>query len=173
MEGLGALFLAVGLTATAVVNAGLLVSIFVPGRRFWPPGERDWRWWLYACCGAALVVGFVGTGASDWNSLGLPRPASLHAGLALLGLGGALNAASTVGLSIRETSGLGGDRLRTAGLYRVSRNPQVLGILIGFRRSARSRARSPGRTHRRTCPRGRWDPTGRRPGRARPARAAG
>ena len=73
------LAIAAGLISEAIVILGLLISIFVPNRRFWPPGERSWAYGLYWLCGivvttCAAVIGYLDR---DSFEIDLPRRYSI------------------------------------------------------------------------------------------------
>lgn len=121
------------LTAVAVVGntinlLGVIASIMTEFR-VWPPGERDWRYWLtwvnwYPATAAFLIVGVL-----DWGSLNAVPLSGRIAGavVALVGLGITFAAIRRLGVS--ETEGLEGE-LRTGGLYQYSRNPQYVGDIV-------------------------------------------
>lgn len=106
----------------------VLVSILTQNR-IWPPGERDWRYWLTWACWYPATLGFFATGLLDWNSARLlPRMVQLLGGTVAL-IGAAVALTAILGLGTNETSGLNGE-LETGGLYRYSRNPQYVGDLL-------------------------------------------
>lgn len=122
----------VGTAAGAAASLGLAAAMWTSRwtrYRFWPPGSRDWRWWTYVALGSVATGALVLTGWGDWNSLGLPRPASLVVGALTLGLGSAGFLAATLDLGVEASSGLAGD-LRTGGYYRYTRNPQIGCLLV-------------------------------------------
>ncbi|WP_323675847.1 isoprenylcysteine carboxylmethyltransferase family protein [Halorubellus sp. PRR65] len=125
MVDLAVVAFATGCIAGATNLAGFAWSVRVPERRYWPPGERDWRYYAQWTVAQTVTVSMAATAFLDWNSLGLPRPLSLYAGLALFvpGFAGALAAGRNLGSA--ETSGLLGD-LQTDSWYRFSRNPQYV-----------------------------------------------
>ncbi|WP_267640174.1 methyltransferase family protein [Haloarchaeobius amylolyticus] len=119
---------ALGLVGSIGNLTGFLVTL-TTGRRYWPPGERDWRYYLHWTLSNLLNVAFVGLAYLDWNTLGLPRPVSLYAGLALFVPFYLAALAAGFDLGSEETMGLSGD-LRTGGWYRLSRNPQYVCYLV-------------------------------------------
>lgn len=96
---------------------------------YWPLGERGPRYYLHWSISMGLNVCLVVVAYLDWNSLGLSRPATLAAGIALFvpAYVAALWGGSDLGTG--ETMGLEGD-LRTGGWYRYSRNPQYVCYLV-------------------------------------------
>lgn len=118
-----------GALAALLIAGGMLVSAVGFGRRFWPPGRYDWRWWTYIALSSIATGGLVIAGYFDWNSWMLPRPASYLLGLLLLFVGSSGFIAATFGLGFEESSGKQGD-LRTEGFYKCSRNPQILFLFV-------------------------------------------
>ena len=81
-------------------------------------------WALYTVHFALTVYGAV---ESSWR-LDVPRVVSFAGGLALLLVGGAMHAAGLASFgSLKRLSGQDTTRLITDGIYRWSRNPQVVG----------------------------------------------
>ena len=117
-----------GLVLAAANLAGIVGS--AAGRiDYWPPGERNWRFYAHWAVSQVLNVALVALTYLDWNSLGLPRGPSLVAGAALLLGGFAVAIAAAYDLGVEETKGLEGE-LRTGGWYRYSRNPQYVGYVV-------------------------------------------
>lgn len=87
-----------------------------------------WSVWLYYVALLALIVLAAITGR--WE-LGLPSPASLVFGVALVATGAAIDLAGVVSMgSFARMNGTRPDRLITAGAFSYSRNPQNVGIGI-------------------------------------------
>lgn len=117
---------AVGLLAGVAHLAGVVASV-VTDYRYWPPGERDWRFYATWTLSHALSFAIVAVGVLDWNALGLPWPAhAAGVGLFVAGYAVALKGGRDLGFA--ETLGLEGE-LQVEGLYRYSRNPQYVGYL--------------------------------------------
>ncbi|WP_435358896.1 methyltransferase family protein [Haloarchaeobius sp. DFWS5] len=114
----------VGLVAIVVNGVGVLVTMFTD-HRYWPPGERDWRFYLHWTLSQTFTVALPVVTYLDWNTLGLPRPATLYVGLGVFVPFYAAAVAAGFDLGMDETKGLTGD-LRTGGWYRFSRNPQYV-----------------------------------------------
>lgn len=96
---------------------------------YWPPGERDWTYYVHWGISHSLNVVVLALTYLSWNSLGLSRGPSLAAGAALFVVGYAVAIAAGLDLGVEETKGLAGD-LRTGGWYRYSRNPQYVGYIV-------------------------------------------
>jgi protein-S-isoprenylcysteine O-methyltransferase Ste14 len=129
MVDLAVVAFAIGCVAGVANLAGFAWSVRSPDRRYWPPGEQDWRFYAQWAIAQTLTVSIAVVAALDWNSLWLLRPHSLVVGLALLvpGLVGAFAAGRNLGSA--ETTGLAGD-LETGGWYRFSRNPQYVCYMV-------------------------------------------
>lgn len=120
-------------TATAVVgNVVNIVAVLVTiltRFRVWPPGERDWRYWLTWGCWYPATAGFFLSGLLDWGGAGaVPVPLRIIGGVATVA-GVTLAFAAIRGLGVSETTGVDGE-LQTGGLYRYSRNPQYVGDIV-------------------------------------------
>lgn len=123
--------LAFGLVAASGILFSLLATVAVPGVRFWPPGEKSWRYYLHWGLVAVFDVSTLAVAVLDWNTWLLPRPASLVAGAVFVVVGGVVFARSSRVMDAAETAGLAGD-LYTDGPYARSRNPQYVGMLVGL-----------------------------------------
>jgi protein-S-isoprenylcysteine O-methyltransferase Ste14 len=111
-----------------IYGALFILTIKLPGFRFWPPpSHRSWQFifsWLIA---SVVAVNFFFIGLLDFDSFFLPglRPRFPFA-LALFVFGSAIGFWSSTVFGVRATLGLGG-KLVTGGPYRYSRNPQYVG----------------------------------------------
>lgn len=122
------LLTAVAIAGNTINTIGVLVSIATEVR-IWPPGERDWRYWLtwvnwYPATGAFLVVG-----ALDWGSLNAIPIGGRIVGMVAAPVGLAITILAILELGVSETEGLEGE-LETDGLYQYSRNPQYVGDIV-------------------------------------------
>ncbi|GAA0469574.1 hypothetical protein GCM10008985_28200 [Halococcus dombrowskii] len=120
-----------GLVAEGIIICGLLISILVPNRRFWPPGERSWAFRLYWLCGTVMTASAAIVGYLDRGSLETDLPGRFSLGSILAASGVAISARAGRDLNIAESSGLEG-RLFTGGIYQYTRNPQYVGILTAL-----------------------------------------
>ncbi|MFC7231370.1 methyltransferase family protein [Saliphagus sp. GCM10025308] len=118
----------VAASALSLNFVGVLATI--AGRAdYWPPGERDWRFYAQWTLAQTFSVFLLAVAVLDWNSLGLPRTPTLVAGLVLFVPSFVAALAAGRDLGSEETVGLTGE-LRTGGWYRYSRNPQYVAYLV-------------------------------------------
>ena len=125
------LFLSILLTVS-ICWVAALVSFLLPQHRIWPPmSPKSWKYWIVwpTSIYAKLTIPFLAF--FDKNSLNTFQHHSLISGIALaLLIGGAVFAImSAKKLSPTQTTGLKGT-LRTTGPYKLSRNPQYVGVII-------------------------------------------
>ncbi len=128
LESLTSALFAVGIGALSLNVAGVVASA-VGAADYWPPGERDCRFYAQWALSQTFTVCLLLVAIADWNELGVPRGPSLVVGLALFVPGFAVAIAAGLDLGGEETVGLTGE-LRTDGWYRYSRNPQYVGYII-------------------------------------------
>ncbi|ELY25197.1 hypothetical protein C500_17306 [Natrialba magadii ATCC 43099] len=128
LESLSTIVFVVGGSALLINFVGVVASA-VGATNYWPPGERDWRFYAQWTLSQVFTVSVLIVALLDWNSLGLPRLPSLLVGLVLFGSGFVVAIASGFDLGREETAGLTGE-LRTGGWYRYSRNPQYVGYVV-------------------------------------------
>lgn len=128
------LLILTGLLLLALIGA-LLVSIFVPLHRVWPPpSQYSWQFIFIWVFEFAAVAGIILIGILDWNSLGWPGWLRWLVGLGLIIGGNILAWVGAKQLGVETTSGAAGPFV-TTGVYRYSRNPQYVGnilLLIGW-----------------------------------------
>jgi protein-S-isoprenylcysteine O-methyltransferase Ste14 len=133
LESLTLALFAVGIGALSLNAAGVAASA-VGAANYWPPGERDWRFYAQWSLSQTFTICLLLVAIADPDQLGLPRGPSLVVGLALFVPGFAIAIVAGVDLGGEETVGLTGE-LRTDGWYRYSRNPQYVGYIaasVGF-----------------------------------------
>ncbi|WP_254544928.1 methyltransferase family protein [Halomarina pelagica] len=121
----------IGGFAACMILLTLLVTIWLPARQFWPPGEKSWKYYLHWSLVTLFNLSLVIVAYLDWNTWLFPRPESLIAG-GLLALGGAgIFLYSERYFETDETMGLAGD-LHTDWPYARSCNPQYVGMIVGM-----------------------------------------
>lgn len=123
-------------TVAVGVAAGSLLVTFVGVAAsalgvadYWPPGKRNWAFYVQWTLSHAFSVSLLIVAVLDWGSLGLPRLPTLAAGAILFVPGFVVALAAGRDLGSEETVGLTGE-LRTDGWYRYSRNPQYVGYVV-------------------------------------------
>lgn len=115
-----------GLMASMTLSAFMISTVLSSIFRFWPPGEKDWRWltyWTLATVNSLSILYLVVEGLRISSSI----PSIFGSLLAFSGLFVASKAIRD--LSLDRTSGLEKNFVEK-GLYSYSRNPQVLGNLL-------------------------------------------
>ncbi|WP_336000686.1 methyltransferase family protein [Halorientalis halophila] len=117
-----------GVIATLALLACVVVSIVWPERRYWPPAERNWKYWSHWTIDAVSKLSLPALAWLDRGTSVLPRPTSLVLGGLLTLVGVAVAVAVERDLGQAESMGLEGT-LTTDGLYRYSRNPQYVGLI--------------------------------------------
>lgn len=127
-ESLTTIAFAVGVGSLLVPFVGVAASA-AGIADYWPPGERNWAFYVQWTLSQVFSVSLLVVAVLDWNSLGLPRVATLVVGVPLFVVGFAVAIAAGRDLGLEETSGLAGE-LRTDGWYRYSRNPQYVGYIV-------------------------------------------
>lgn len=122
--------LGTGLVAAAGIYLILLVTL-TTARRWWPPGNRSWQFYLHWFLVGLFNVSIVAVAITDWNSWILPRPLSVVVGVVLLVMGAGIFVRSAGTMRSEEVAGVTGE-LYTDGPYAYSRNPQYLGMIVGL-----------------------------------------
>ena len=128
------LLILTGFLLLALIGA-LLVSMFMPRHRIWPPpSQYSWQFIFIWVFEFAAVAGIILIGILDWNSLGWPAWLRWSLGLGLIIGGNILAWVGAQQLGVKTTSGAAGPFV-TTGVYRYSRNPQYVGnmvLLVGW-----------------------------------------
>ena len=118
------LFLGLGLAAATL--ASILWSIAVPERRIWPP-KRYTAFtpvlvWVptFSLFGILILLGVWG-----WGDLAVPGWLRFGIGIPLIVIGNIVVGSEVAHFGVPQTGGAKGT-LKTAGMYRYSRNPQYM-----------------------------------------------
>lgn len=123
-----------GLAVTAGAGTGLILAVLMlwsylrPEERFWPPGERDVRWAVYWILALAWTGSFLVTGV--YGETILPGDVLRHAGGVLMLAVGIIGSVVSISQLGRERTEGVETSLKTDGLYRYSRNPQVVANIV-------------------------------------------
>lgn len=120
---------AVALACAVALTVIVAVSVLPVDYRVWPPGDDDRKRRVYTTLSRTFLLATLATAALDWGSWVLPWPARV-VGAAVFVAGFLFTARSGANLG-EETRGTVGE-LRTGGLYRYTRNPQVVGYVVTF-----------------------------------------
>ncbi|WP_417248133.1 methyltransferase family protein [Celeribacter sp.] len=115
-----------GLGIVVATLGSILWSIAYPERRIWPPQRytaiTPILVWLptFSLFGILLVLG-----VSSWGNLALPSWLRFGFGIPLIVIGNIVVWSEVAHFGVPQTGGAKGT-LRTAGMYRYSRNPQYM-----------------------------------------------
>jgi len=126
------LFFWVIIIAQILATISIVFSILFPAHRIWPPVKfPSWRhyfmWFLFDISTIAIVA----VGILDRGSLALPLRMQIAIGVPLLVGGIGFSLWSIVILGTSSTYGNEGP-LILRGPYRISRNPQYLGLIVAL-----------------------------------------
>lgn len=115
-----------GLGIAAATLGSILWSIAHPERRIWPPQQYSAITpilvWVptFSLFGTLIVLGVLG-----WGDLAFPNWLRFGLGLLLIVIGNVIVWSEVAHFGVSQTGGAKGT-LRTAGMYRYSRNPQYM-----------------------------------------------
>jgi protein-S-isoprenylcysteine O-methyltransferase Ste14 len=119
-----------------VYVALFVLTIKLPGFRFWPPPKaRSWQFFFAWLVAGLVVVYFLVLGILDFDSFILPPlPHRLPFAVGILVLGTSLGTWAFATFGLKNVIGTAGG-LVTNGPYRYTRNPQYIGdsfSIIGY-----------------------------------------
>jgi protein-S-isoprenylcysteine O-methyltransferase Ste14 len=110
-----------------VYLALFILTIRLPGFRFWPPpSARSWQFFASWLIAGVVAMNFLILGLMDFNNAPLRSWNRFPAALVILVIGSTIGTWSYITLGMRITIGLG-EKLVTRGPYRYTRNPQYIG----------------------------------------------
>lgn len=122
-------FTVAGVVASLALAGLMLLSALQIDGRFWPPGQRDWRFWVYIGLSGVPSVALPVIAVADSQTFVFAGTMWWAVGMALASFGTGGFMAATLDLGVETSSGMEGE-LRTGGFYRYSRNPQLVFLLI-------------------------------------------
>ena len=108
----------------------IVISIFFPKSRIWPPPKKDsWQQWVSWTLFTIVMFGVPLIGFLDFQSLGYSHWLRFLVGGFLFALGLGIDLWGTKTLSAQQSLGEKG-KIITSGPYRYTRNPQYVGFII-------------------------------------------
>ncbi len=115
-----------------LLGFALLVSHLSPPRRIWPPpGKKTWQFYYIWILTYTSLIGLIILGFVDWNSFILDLLVFRVIGGILFAVGISILIWGMRILSLHLSHGLKGE-LITNGPYKLSRNPQYIGINLAI-----------------------------------------
>lgn len=122
--------ISLGSGIAAATLASILWSIAFPKRRIWPPKRytpiTPILVWVptFSLFGILIVLGIL-----EWGALAFPNGLRFGVGIPLIVIGNVVVWSEVTHFGVPQTGGAKGT-LRTAGMYRYSRNPQYLADMV-------------------------------------------
>jgi len=116
--------------AEILLGVGLLVSLFMPKYRIYPPpGKNSWQFVYIWFLVTLTVLGVILLAVFDWNNFLLMHWIRYPLGLSFIAFTFLLWFWSSKSLTLRTSFGLGG-KLATRGPYKYTRNPAYLADML-------------------------------------------
>jgi len=126
------LIFVVTIVAEILLGAGLLVSLFTPEYRIYPPpGKKSWQFVYIWSLVTLTVLGVILLTVFDWDSFLLMHWIRYPIGLFFIASTFLLWLWSSKALTLRTSFGLGG-KMATHGPYKYTRNPAYLADMLGL-----------------------------------------
>jgi len=126
------IILVITLAAEIVTTVLVVVSIALPQRRIWPPGQQHaWGQYVMLILFIVSAAGVVLLGLADWGRFVIPAWIRIAVGVPLWLAGNLLALWAMAALGVAPTAGDEGSLMRR-GPYGFSRNPQYVGFIIGL-----------------------------------------
>jgi len=120
------------LTAEIVTTVLVIVSIVLPQKRIWPPGQQHATGqYVMLLLFIVSAAGVVLLGLADWGRFIVPAWIRIAVGVPLWLAGDLLALWAMMALGVAPTAGDAGELVRR-GPYSFSRNPQYVGFIIGL-----------------------------------------
>jgi protein-S-isoprenylcysteine O-methyltransferase Ste14 len=113
-----------------------VLTIKLPGFRFWPPPKaRSWQFFISWLVAGVVLVNFLFIGLLDFDSFVLPPlMPRLPIAILIFVMGSLIGGWAFFTFGLKNTIGVD-DKLVTSGPYRYTRNPQYIGDslnIIGY-----------------------------------------
>jgi protein-S-isoprenylcysteine O-methyltransferase Ste14 len=112
--------------------SGIVISIFFPNHRIWPPPKKDsWQFWVSWILFDFGMIGSGLIGIIDYEIFSNEYWIRILVGGLVVIIGGGLVLWGIRTLSMHQSLGLKG-KLVTEGPYQYSRNPQYVGFILMY-----------------------------------------
>ncbi|MFC1879060.1 methyltransferase family protein [Chloroflexota bacterium] len=110
-----------------------VLTIKLPGFRFWPPPKvRSWQFFFSWLAAGLVVVSFLFIGLLDFDSFVLsPLRQRLPFAIIIFVMGSLIGSWAFFAFGLKNTIGVE-DKLVTGGPYRFTRNPQYIGDTLNI-----------------------------------------
>lgn len=116
-----------GSISSATLLVYMALSVYSSSFHFWPPASRNWKWAVYWILATTNTFSIIFLLVPEFQSMILSVNSIISLAVMIGGIVITLTAIKQLGLE--KTSGVEGE-FYDEGLYRYSRNPQVVGNLV-------------------------------------------